>query len=87
MKVILSEIKENLQGTNSRVDEAKNQISDLEHREEKNFQSEQKVKKELKNNEDRLRSLWDNFKHTNIWNIGVLEEEEKEQKLKTYLKK
>ena len=40
MKVTLSEIKKNLQGTNSGMDEAKNQINDLEHKEEKNIQSE-----------------------------------------------
>ena len=39
MKFTLSEIKKNLQGTN-RVDEAKNQINDLEHKEEKKIQSE-----------------------------------------------
>ena len=37
----LIEIKNNLQGINSRVDEAKNQICDLEHEEAKNKQSEQ----------------------------------------------
>ena len=36
MKVTLSEIKKNLQRTNGGVDEAKNQINDLEHKEEKN---------------------------------------------------
>ena len=41
MKVTLSEIKKNLQETNGRVDEAENQINDLEHKEEKNIQSEQ----------------------------------------------
>ena len=41
MKDTLIEIKNNLQGTNSRVDEAKNQISDLEHKEAKNNESEQ----------------------------------------------
>ena len=39
MKVTLSEIKKNLQGTNSGGDEAKNQINDLKHKEEKNIQS------------------------------------------------
>ena len=34
MKVTLSEIKKNLQGFNSGVDEAENQISNLEHKEE-----------------------------------------------------
>ena len=39
MKDTLIEIKNNLQGINSRVDEAKNQISDLELKEAKNNQS------------------------------------------------
>ena len=34
------EIKNNLQGNNSRTDEAENQINDLEHKEAKNNQSE-----------------------------------------------
>ena len=38
MKDALIEIKNNLQGKNSRVDEAKNQINDLEHKEAKNNQ-------------------------------------------------
>ena len=33
--------KNNLQGKNSRMDEAENQINDLEHKEAKNNQSEQ----------------------------------------------
>ena len=32
MKVTLSEIKKNLQGINSGVDKAENQINDLEHK-------------------------------------------------------
>ena len=40
MKDRLFEIKNNLQGNNSRVDEIKNQINDLEHKEAKNHQSE-----------------------------------------------
>ena len=45
MKVTLSEIKKNLQGTNSGMDEAKNQINDLEHTETKNNQADQQKKK------------------------------------------
>ena len=37
MKVTLSEMKKNQQGTNSGVDEVKNRINDLEHKEEKIF--------------------------------------------------
>ena len=40
-KDTLIEIKNNLQGNNVRVDEAKNPINDLEHKEAKNNQSEQ----------------------------------------------
>ena len=48
MKVTLSEIKKNLQGTNSGGDEAKNQINNLEYKEEKNsIQSEQQEEKSI----------------------------------------
>ena len=40
-KDTLIEIKNNLQGNNSKVDEAENPINDLEHKEAKNNQSEQ----------------------------------------------
>ena len=39
------EIKNNFQGNNRRMDEAKNQINDLEHKEAKNNQSEQEEEK------------------------------------------
>ena len=48
MKNSLSEIKNNLQGNNSRVDEAKNQSNDLEHQEEKTTIQNNKKKKESK---------------------------------------
>ena len=41
MKGTLIEIKNNLQGNSSRVDEAVNQINDVEQKEGKNNQSEQ----------------------------------------------
>ena len=44
-KDTLIEIKNNLQGNNSRVDEAENEINDLEHKEAKNNQSEQDKKR------------------------------------------
>ena len=48
MKVTLSEIKKTLQGTNSREDEAENQISYLEHKKAKNNQSEEQKEKGIK---------------------------------------
>ena len=41
MKDTVIKIKNNLQGINSRGDEAKNQINDLEHKEAKYIQSEE----------------------------------------------
>ena len=43
----LIEIKNNLQGNNNRVDEAENQINDLEHKEAKNNQSGQEEEKRI----------------------------------------
>ena len=40
---------------------------------------EQNKVKRMKRTEDSLRDLWDNIKHTNIWIIGVPEEEEKKK--------
>ena len=48
MKDTLIEIKNNLQGNNSRVDEAENQINDLEHKEAKYNQLGQQEEKRLK---------------------------------------
>ena len=47
MKAALNEIKKNLWGTNSGGDEAKNQINDLKHVEEKSIQSEQQEEKKF----------------------------------------
>ena len=47
MKDSLIEIKNNLQGNNSRVHEAENQINDLEHEEAKNNQSKQWEEKRI----------------------------------------
>ena len=47
IKDTLIEIKNNLQGNNSGVDVAKNQLNDLEHKEAKNNQSEQEEEKRI----------------------------------------
>ena len=84
MQDTLTEIKNNSQGNNSRVDEAKNQINDLEHKEAKKTIRTTRRKKNPKN-KDSISSLWDNFKRSNICIIGV--PEEKSKKLEIYLKK
>ena len=87
MKVTLSEIKKNLQGTNSGRDEARNQINDLEHKEEKSIQSELQEEKRIQKNKDRIRSLGDISKHTNSWIIGVPEGEEEAQEIENLFEK
>ena len=71
MKAIQSEIKENIQGTNNEGKETRTQINDLEQKEEINIQPEQNEEIRIQNNEERLRNLQDNFKHSNIQIIGV----------------
>ena len=65
VKVMKSEIKENVQGTNSEGKETGTQINHLEQKEEVNIQLEQNEER-IQKNEERLRNLQDNFKHSNI---------------------
>ena len=62
-----------LEGINSRITEAEERISDLEDRMVEITVAEQNTEKSMKRNEDSLRDLWDNIKHTNICIIGVQE--------------
>ena len=80
-KAMKSEIKENAQGTNSDRKETGTQINGLEQKEEINIQPEQNEETRIQKNEERLRNLWDNFKHFNIRIIGVPEGEKEEQEI------
>ena len=59
MKSMQSEIKENVQGTNSEGIETGTQINDLEQKEEINIPPEQNEETRIQKNEDRLRNLQD----------------------------
>ena len=50
----------------------------MDQKEEINSQSEQNEETRIQKNEERLRNLWDTFKRSNIWIIGVPEGEEQE---------
>ena len=54
------------------------QINGLEQKEEINVQLENEETR-IQKNEERLRNLQDNFKCSNIWIIGVPEEEEEQE--------
>ncbi|KAK1339938.1 hypothetical protein QTO34_018502 [Cnephaeus nilssonii] len=63
------------QRPNSRLEERKNQLKDLEYKEAKDTPPEKHEEKRIQKVEDSIRSLWDNFKRTNIRIMGVPEEE------------
>ena len=65
MKAKVSEIKENVQGTNSDGKESGTHINGVDQKEERNIQPQQN-EETIQKNEDRLRNLWDNFKRSNI---------------------
>ena len=79
MNNTINEIKNSLEGINSRITEAEERISDLEDKIVEITITEQNEEKRMKRIEDGLRDLWDNIKRTNIWIIGVPEEEEKKK--------
>ena len=64
-----------LEGINSRLTEAEEQINDLEDRTVEITATEQNIEKKKNfKKEENLRDLWDNIKHTNIHIIRVPEE-------------
>ena len=73
----INEIKNSLEGINSKITEAEERVSDLEDKIVEITTTEQNKEKRMKRIEDSLRDLWDNIKCTNIQIIGVPEEEKK----------
>ena len=85
MKDTQNEIKQNIQGTNSDRKETRTQINTLEQK-EKNIELEQNEETKIQKTEERLRNLWGNFKHSNVWIIWVPEGEEEEQEIENIMK-
>ena len=86
MKTMKSEIKENVQGTNSHEKETGIQINGLDQKEGINILSEQNEETRIQKTEEKLRNLQDILKRSNIQIIGVLKEEE-EQKIENLFEK
>ena len=84
MKNKITEVKNTLEGIDSRITEAEEWISDLEDIVVEITATEQNTGKRMKRNEDSLRDLWDTT-HTNVLIIGVPEGEERKD-LSKYLK-
>ena len=59
-----TEMNNTLEGINSRIAEAEEQINDLEDRMVEITATEQNIEKKNEKKRDNLRDLWDNIKHT-----------------------
>ena len=96
----LEELKSTCTETNNTTTEIKNTLEEINSRvsetEEKNqwarrwnggnnFWNQKKVKR-MKRAEDSLRGIWDHIKCTNIWIIGVPEEEGEKKDMRKILK-
>ena len=64
-----------------RKPETRKEINSLDQKEKVNVQPVQNEKTRIQKNEERLRNLWDNFKHSKVWIIGVPEGEEEEEEV------
>ena len=73
----ITEMKNSLEASNSRIQVAVEQISEGEDSLVEITDAEQKREKRLKRTEDSLREIWDDVKCTNICTIGVPEGEER----------
>ena len=73
----ITEIKNILEGINSRISEAEEWISELKDNMVEIISEEKNKVKRMKRTEDSLWDLWDNIKCINFWIIGVPEEEKK----------
>ena len=74
-----TEMKNTLEGINSRITETEEQINDLEDRMVEIIAIERNIEKRMKRNEESLRDPWDNIIHTTIYIIGVPEGEERDK--------
>ena len=79
MNNTINEIKNSLEGINSRITEAEERISDLEDKIVKITTVELNKEESMKRIEDSLRDLCDNINCTNIRNIEFPEEGKKER--------
>ena len=87
MNNTITEIKNTLEGTNSRISEGETRISELEDKMVEITSEEQNKIKIMKRTEDSPRDLWDNIKYTNIQNIGIPEEEKKKGGMRKFSKR
>ena len=76
-----SEIKQNVQGTNSDRKETRTQSNDLEQKEKINIHPDLNEETRIRKSEETVTSLWDNLKCSHMWILGVPEGEEQQQEI------
>ena len=81
-----NEIKNTLEGTNSRITEAEDGISEVGDRMVEISEAERKKEKKIKRNEDNLRDPWGNVTCPNI-QIIVVQKKTKRKTMRKYLKR
>ena len=77
MNNAITEIKSTMGGSNSRIPEGEDRISEVDGRMVEINETQRRKEKRIKRNEDNLRDLWDNVKCSNILIIRVLEQDKK----------
>ena len=82
----VTEIKNILEGINSRISEAEEQMSELKDKTVEITSEEQSKVNRVRRTEDTFRGLWDSVRATNVWIIGVPEEDEKKKGTRKFLK-
>ena len=81
VEAMQSEIKENVQGTNSDTKAPELKTMVWSRRKKERFNQNRMKKQEFKKNEERLRNLWDSLKHPNIRIMRVPEGEEQQREI------
>ena len=81
MNKMTSEMKNTLEGISSMLTEAEEWISELEDRTVEITATEQNKEKRMKINEDSLRDIWNNIKHTKVCITEVPEGRSEERRV------
>ena len=87
MNNVITEIKNTLEGNNSKITEAEDRMSEVEDRMVQINEAERKKGKRLKINEDNLRDLWDNVKCANIQSQESQKKKTKRKNMRKYLRR
>ena len=87
MKIAITKMQNQMNIMNSRMEEAEEQISDIEDKIIENNEAKKKRERKILYHRCRLRELNNSIENNNIHMIGVPEEEQREKGQKIYLRR